>query len=172
MVAVYNTFGEVEAARPARDGFKKYAGALAGAWAVLFVAAVMIIGEWCPFCSVSLKSGAGRQKSCGCFFCARGAFESQSSHRLNWQAPRTTHHRPCSPSRSSSRRGTCSRPSTLSECPFLWEWGAADDRPAASGTDEKLTLCASIFQNRENQRTECLTCESHRFVRVLSRTMD
>mmetsp|Transcript_33352 Transcript_33352/g.68856 ORF Transcript_33352/g.68856 Transcript_33352/m.68856 type:complete len:206 (+) Transcript_33352:453-1070(+) len=43
MVAVYNTFGEVEAARP-RDGFKKYAGALAGAWAVLFVAAVMIIG--------------------------------------------------------------------------------------------------------------------------------
>mmetsp|Transcript_3094 Transcript_3094/g.2081 ORF Transcript_3094/g.2081 Transcript_3094/m.2081 type:complete len:198 (+) Transcript_3094:1-594(+) len=44
MVAVYNTFGEVEAARPARDGFKKYAGALAGAWAVLFVAAVMIIG--------------------------------------------------------------------------------------------------------------------------------
>jgi len=44
MVAVYNTFGEVEAARPARDGFKKYAGALAGAWAVLFVATVMIIG--------------------------------------------------------------------------------------------------------------------------------
>jgi hypothetical protein len=44
MVAVYGSFGEVEAARPARDGFKKYAGALAGAWAVLFVATVMIIG--------------------------------------------------------------------------------------------------------------------------------
>jgi hypothetical protein len=43
MVAVYNTFGEAEAARPAGQ-YKKYAAAVAGAWAVLFVAAVLVIG--------------------------------------------------------------------------------------------------------------------------------
>jgi len=43
MVAVYNTFGEAEAARPA-GSYKKYAAAIAGAWAVLFVAAVLVIG--------------------------------------------------------------------------------------------------------------------------------
>lgn len=41
---MYNTFGEAEAARPAGQ-YRKYAAAVAGAWAVLFVAAVLVIGE-------------------------------------------------------------------------------------------------------------------------------
>ena len=45
MVAVYGSFEEVEAARPkAGTTFRKYAVALAGAWAVLFVATVLIVG--------------------------------------------------------------------------------------------------------------------------------
>ena len=45
MVAVYGSFEEVEAARPKAANFRKYAAAIAGAWAVLFVAAVLIVGE-------------------------------------------------------------------------------------------------------------------------------
>jgi len=46
MVAVYGSFEEVEAARPkAATTFRKYAVALAGAWAVLFVATVLIVGN-------------------------------------------------------------------------------------------------------------------------------
>jgi hypothetical protein len=45
MVAVYGSFEEVEAARPKAANFRKYAGALVGAWAVLFVAAVLIVGN-------------------------------------------------------------------------------------------------------------------------------
>ena len=45
MVAVYGSFEEVEAARPKAGTYRKYAGALVGAWAVLFVAAVLIVGE-------------------------------------------------------------------------------------------------------------------------------
>ncbi len=46
MVAVYGSFEEVEAARPkAATTFRKYAVALAGAWAVLFVATVLIVGK-------------------------------------------------------------------------------------------------------------------------------
>jgi len=46
-VAVYGSFEEVEAARPKAAAYRKYAGALVGAWAVLFVAAVLIVGEHC-----------------------------------------------------------------------------------------------------------------------------
>ena len=46
MVAVYGSFEEVEAARPKAANFRKYAAAVAGAWAVLFVAAVLIVGEY------------------------------------------------------------------------------------------------------------------------------
>lgn len=45
MVAVYGSFEEVEAARPKAANFRKYAAAVAGAWAVLFVAAVLIVGN-------------------------------------------------------------------------------------------------------------------------------
>jgi len=45
MVAVYGSFEEVEAARPKAAAYRKYAGALVGAWAVLFVAAVLIVGN-------------------------------------------------------------------------------------------------------------------------------
>lgn len=45
MVAVYGSFEEGQAARPKAANFRKYAGALVGAWAVLFVAAVLIVGE-------------------------------------------------------------------------------------------------------------------------------
>jgi len=45
MVAVYGSFEEVEAARPKAGTYRKYAGALVGAWAVLFVAAVLIVGN-------------------------------------------------------------------------------------------------------------------------------
>jgi hypothetical protein len=45
MVAVYGSFEEVEAARPKAAGYRKYAAAIAGAWAVLFVATVLIVGN-------------------------------------------------------------------------------------------------------------------------------
>merc|ERR1711939_1139238 len=45
MVAVYGSFEEVEAARPKAGNFRKYAAAIAGAWAVLLVAAVLIGGN-------------------------------------------------------------------------------------------------------------------------------
>lgn len=44
MAVVYGSFEEGQAARP-KATYRKYAGALAGAWAVLFVAAVLIVGE-------------------------------------------------------------------------------------------------------------------------------
>jgi hypothetical protein len=45
MVAVYGSFEEVEAARPKAGSYRKYAAAIAGAWAVLFVATVLIVGN-------------------------------------------------------------------------------------------------------------------------------
>ncbi len=45
MVAVYGSFEEVEAARPKVGSYRKYAAAIAGAWAVLFVATVLIVGK-------------------------------------------------------------------------------------------------------------------------------
>mmetsp|Transcript_12185 Transcript_12185/g.29794 ORF Transcript_12185/g.29794 Transcript_12185/m.29794 type:complete len:199 (-) Transcript_12185:194-790(-) len=44
MVAVYSTFGEAEAARPAA-GAKKYLATLGAAWVTLVVAAVLIVGN-------------------------------------------------------------------------------------------------------------------------------
>jgi hypothetical protein len=44
MVAVYNTFGDAEAARP-KTAYKKYLASLAAAWVTLVVAAVLIVGE-------------------------------------------------------------------------------------------------------------------------------
>lgn len=47
MVAVYNTFGDAEAARP-KTAYKKYLASLAAAWVTLVVAAVLIVGEQDP----------------------------------------------------------------------------------------------------------------------------
>lgn len=60
MVAVYGSFEEVEAARPKAGTYRKYAGALVGAWAVLFVAAVLIVGNATNNEAVLMQSGAQR----------------------------------------------------------------------------------------------------------------
>jgi len=51
MVAVYNTFGDAEAAAP-KGSSKKYVAAIAATWAVLLVAAVLIVGSEVPARSV------------------------------------------------------------------------------------------------------------------------
>ncbi|KAJ1483078.1 hypothetical protein T484DRAFT_1950721 [Baffinella frigidus] len=45
MVAVYNTFGDAEAAVAPKGSTKKYVAAVAATWAVLLVAAVLIVGS-------------------------------------------------------------------------------------------------------------------------------
>jgi len=64
-VAVYGSFEEVEAARPKAAAYRKYAGALVGAWAVLFVAAVLIVGGHCVMGAVCDFSTLC---TCGCVF--------------------------------------------------------------------------------------------------------
>ena len=68
MVAVYGSFEEVEAARPKAGSYRKYAAAIAGAWAVLFVATVLIVGKLPAFeapagCCASVHRGNGVPRS-------------------------------------------------------------------------------------------------------------
>lgn len=87
MVAVYGSFEEGQAARPKAANFRKYAGALAGAWAVLFVAAVLIVGEQLsrrPHCYLSpsclpcpARAGipiVARRGDRGCVMCCEPLF--------------------------------------------------------------------------------------------------
>jgi hypothetical protein len=71
MVAVYGSFEEVEAARPKAGSYRKYAAAIAGAWAVLFVATVLIVGKLTAFeapagCCTSVHRGNGVPRSAMC----------------------------------------------------------------------------------------------------------
>jgi len=90
---VYGSFEEVEAARPKAAGYRKYAAAIAGAWAVLFVATVLIVGK------LSAREAPARWRVChprrgGERVCCLGAGAEAARRIAGPQCVRVCRHSP------------------------------------------------------------------------------